>query len=87
MYSQSTQIQTEEFFQESESLFTGDHVDLFVSASSPSAQSECLMGDEVGLFVSASTPSAGTDCQAGDRVELFCFCLFARNRRELHIRG
>ena len=67
----STQIKAEEVFQKSEGLFTGDHVELFVSASAPSTQSDCLMGDEVGLFVSASTPSAGTDCQTGDRVELF----------------
>ena len=71
MQSHSTQIKTEEFFQQSDSLFTGDNVDLFVSASSPSTSSNCLLGDEVGLFVSASTPSGGTDCQAGDRVELF----------------
>ena len=33
MQSHSAQIKTEEFFQQSDSLFTGDNVDLFVSAS------------------------------------------------------
>lgn len=54
MYSHSTQIQTEEFFQENDGLLTADKVGLFVSASSPSTNSNCLLGDEVGLFVSAS---------------------------------
>ena len=57
MQSHSTQIKTEEFFQQSDSLFTGNNVDLFVSASLPSTSSNCLLGDEVDLFVSASTPS------------------------------
>ena len=71
MQRHSTQVHTEEVFTPSDSLFTGDHVGLFVSASQPTGHSDCLMGDEVGLFVSASSPSAGSDCQAGDRVELF----------------
>lgn len=71
MQSHSTQIKTEEFFQQSDSLFTGDNVDLFVSASSPSTNSNCLLGDEVGLFVSASSPETGVSCTSGDNVALF----------------